>query len=255
MSVYEQSTSSGFKILRKLTVAFLAFAFLEACAEGVTSFPVTAEKQTSLPQNIVVTRLDASNVHHLSPPSRNGASQNVPDTQVWNYRIGVGDILSIDVFDHPELTLPAGPMRSAVEAGFRVASEGSFFYPFVGHVQAAGRVPEDIRIELQERLSTFIPSPQIQLRVAAFNSQAIVVAGAVEEPDRQALSTIPLTLLEAVNAAGGLRPDADPARVTLQRRGKIYNINFANFLGGGQLRNNPRIQLTSATGWSVSKNS
>jgi polysaccharide biosynthesis/export protein len=237
--VYQPSTLSGSKMLRKLSAAFVAFAFLAACDEAHTRFPVTAEKQASLPQNVVVTRLDVSNVHDFSPPSRNIASQNVPDSQVWNYRIGVGDILSIDVFDHPELTLPAGPMRSAVEAGFRVTSEGTFFYPFVGQVQAAGRVPEEIRVELQERLSTFIPSPQIQIRVAAFNSQAIVVAGAVEEPNRQALTTIPLTLLEAVNAAGGLRPDADPARVTLQRRGKTYNINFANFLGGGQLQNNP----------------
>ena len=109
----------------------------------------------------------------------------------------------------------------------------------MGQVQAAGRAPEQIREELQTRLAEFIPDPQLEVRVAAFNSQAIVVTGEVETPNRQPLTNVPLTLLEAVNAAGGLTEDADSARVTLQRRGKTYNINFDTFLRGGRLTNNP----------------
>ena len=227
------------KTMRKLLSSLMMTAFLAACSQGFTEFPIDEAKQADLPDNVIVTRLDANNAASFSQPRRVPGSQSVPDTQVWNYQIGVGDILSIDVFDHPELTLPAGPMRSAAESGFRVQADGTFFYPFVGQVQASGRAPEQIREELQTRLAEFIPDPQLEVRVAAFNSQAIVVTGEVDTPNRQPLTTVPPTLLEAVNAAGGLSPDADGARVTLQRRGKTYNINFDTFLRGGRLTNNP----------------
>ncbi|MGR3504393.1 MAG: polysaccharide biosynthesis/export family protein [Paracoccaceae bacterium] len=225
--------------MRRLIGSLVTTLFLAACTQGFTEFPISEERQADLPPNVVVTRLDANNVGSFSQQRRVPGSQTVPDSQVWNYQIGVGDILSIDVFDHPELTLPAGPMRSAAESGFRVQADGSFFYPFVGQVQAAGRAPEQIREELQTRLAEFIPDPQLEVRVAAFNSQAIVVTGEVDTPNRQSLTNVPLTLLEAVNAAGGLTPEADAARVTLQRRGRTYNINFNTFLQGGRLTNNP----------------
>ena len=225
--------------MRKLIGSLVMSAFLAACTQGYTEFPIDESKQADLPPNVIVTRLDANNVASFSQARRSPGSMTVPDSQVWNYQIGVGDILSIDVFDHPELTLPAGPMRTAAESGFRVQADGTFFYPFVGQVQAAGRAPEQIREELQTRLAEFIPDPQLEVRVAAFNSQAVVVTGEVDTPNRQPLTNVPLTLLEAVNAAGGLTEDADSARVTLQRRGKTYNINFDTFLRGGRLTNNP----------------
>lgn len=225
--------------VRNILGCLILTALLAACTEGHVDFPVKAEAQAKLPEDITVVRLSSANIASHARPSVVPASQVVPDPQVWNYKVGVGDILSIDVFDHPELTLPAGPQRSAAESGFRVQADGTFFYPFVGQVTALGRAPEQIRADLQARLAEYIPDPQLEVRVAAFNSQAIVVSGAVGTPNRQPLTTVPLTVLEAVNAAGGMTEEADPARVKLQRGGKIYNINLEQFLSGDVLRNNP----------------
>ncbi|MCC5989618.1 MAG: polysaccharide biosynthesis/export family protein [Pararhodobacter sp.] len=221
---------------------FMAVALvlgLVACTDGHVAFPVTEAAQRAVTEEVEIIRLDSSNIASFSRPSRGHSATSLPLGGAWNYNVGAGDILNIIVFDHPELTLPAGPQRSAEETGFRVQADGSFFYPFIGQVQASGRPLEHIRDEVTQRLSQFIPDPQIEVRVAAFNSQSVVVTGEVNSPNRQAITTVPLSLIAAINSAGGLKDSADARAVTVLRRGRSYNVDLAGFLTAGVNQNNP----------------
>lgn len=225
--------------MRRFLTILAGCLALTACTDGFVSFPVTKASQETLAGDIEIIRLDASNIASFSTPSRLPKATGMPGDASWDYKVGVGDILTVIVFDHPELTLPAGPQRSAEESGFRVQSDGTFFYPFIGQVQAQGRAPEDIRADLTQRLAEYIPTPQIEVRVAAFNSQSIVVSGEVMAPNRQPLTTVPLTLIEAVTAAGGLSQGADSRRVGIQRGSNRYIVDLAGYLSAGIARNNP----------------
>ena len=224
--------------MRFLIHLFL-FLIISACTAGSTTFPVTAERQSDLGANVTLVRLDASNIRSFNRAGPTPVGSSVPSPARWNYRVGVGDILSVLVFNHPELTLPAGPERSAADSGFRVQSDGTFFYPFVGQVQALGLAPEEIRRDLTNRLSQFIANPQVEIRVAEFNSQLISVTGAVASPRRLPLTTVPTTLVDAINAAGGLEDDADSSRVTIQRNQQVYQVDLQGFLERGIASNNP----------------
>lgn len=227
-----------FEHLPILTATMLTM-FVAACSDGYVKFPTNPDAQRSLGDNVEVIVLSPENIDNFTSPVRMHQATQLPGGRSWTYAVGAGDILSVIVFDHPELTLPAGPQRSAAESGFQVASDGTITYPYIGTIRASGRSVGQIRADISQRLADFIPDPQVEVRIAAYNSQAIVVSGEVEEPNRQPLTSVGLSLVEAINAAGGFTDEADPRMVSVQRNGQIYRVNVAGFLENGITQNNP----------------
>jgi len=225
------------------SIALASLLTVAGCAEVTrTNFPTSAEAQSAeLPDNVRVIPLTPENINqtNAASPQSHAASQLPSARSSWQYNIGVGDILSIIVWDHPELTLPAGPQRTQLESGSTVSENGAIFYPYLGQVRVAGRVVGDVQRELTERLQEYIPDPQIEVKVAAYNARKVVVTGAVNAPQSLPITNIPLTLLEAVNASGGLSDDADGQMVSIRRGESTSNVDLQNFLENGRSGSNP----------------
>ncbi|CAD86191.1 MULTISPECIES: polysaccharide export protein [Nitrosomonas] len=214
----------------------------EAILEKLNIQTINAELIIELEKNYKNFSLAPDNVANHYFDYRIGSSaikgtpmKNEPYTQ---YRVGPRDILNITVWDHPELTIPAGEFRSAEAAGNVVGEDGTFFYPYVGIVQAAGRTVEDIREELTRRLSKYIEFVQLDVRVASYRSQRVYVVGEVAQPGVQLVRDIPLTVLEAINNAGGVNSDADLRNIILTRDDKTYSINLLSLYEGGDVTQN-----------------
>lgn len=230
--------------MRLLTMLLLAVLPLAACDMAQTDFPVHTEavqgEGAQVTTNIAVVRLSADNVDAFSTPrDLTGPRTTMPSPGHWRYRVGVGDVLDIVVYDHPELTAPAGPNRTPLQSGLRVDADGAFYYPYVGKIEARGLTPDQIRANLMQRLDAYIKDPQVEVRVVGYNAQAVSVTGEVNSPQREALTDTPLTLLDAINGAGGLNEQADPRAVMVRRGNRSYSVDLQAFLDQGISANNP----------------
>jgi polysaccharide export outer membrane protein len=142
------------------------------------------------------------------------------------YMIGPGDVIQVIVWDHPELTIPAGSFRDAETSGQQVGEDGYMFYPYVGMVKAAGMNVAALRDVLTDRLSRYIQNPQLDVRVIGFRSKRVYVVGEVRTPGVLPLNDLPMTIADAISLSGGLTPNAWKSGVNVSRNGKVYEIDL-----------------------------
>jgi polysaccharide export outer membrane protein len=88
------------------------------------------------------------------------------------YRVGPGDILSITVYDEPDLTQTV-----------RVTERGMMAFPLVGSVHVQDLTATQVAKRLEETLSPrFLINPQVFVNVAEFASKKVFIVGAVPKP-------------------------------------------------------------------------
>jgi polysaccharide export outer membrane protein len=163
---------------------------------------------------------------------------NVAQLKAYEYRIAPLDVLSVVVWDHPELTSPTGQFRSPEENGQPVNADGTMFYPFVGYFPVAGKTVMEVQQELTRRLRHAIKDPQVSVRVASFRGKRIEVTGEVRNPQTLFVNDIPLRVSDALVRGGGFNQASNPAEVTLIRGGKATVLNLMSYYEEGDLKQN-----------------
>ena len=122
------------------------------------------------------------------------------------YVIGDDDVLSINVWKEPELTVSI-PVRS----------DGKISLPLIGEVQASGRTPIQLKNDIAAKLRTYLDAPDVTVTVLQMNSQKFNILGRVLKPGSYPL-TATSTVLDAIAAAGGLQDFAKQKNIYILRK-------------------------------------
>jgi polysaccharide export outer membrane protein len=132
---------------------------------------------------------------------------NISSAPQPEYTIGVGDKLSVRVFQVPDLSFDQ----------LVVDTSGDIQMPLIGAVRATGQTAGQLSTQIAERLSAqYLRNPQVTVTVTEAASQKITVDGAVTKPGVYEMrgST---SLLQAVAMAEGPTAVADLTQVAVFR--------------------------------------
>ena len=123
-----------------------------------------------------------------------GTSSNVLVATDEDYRIGVGDVIEIEIEDAPELS-----------GNFRVTATGTFLMHYLGRVTAQNKTTEELAKFIADGLrERYIFDPRVIVTVRQYNSRAFFIQGAVQGAGVYQIEGRP-SLLELITLAGGLQ--------------------------------------------------
>jgi polysaccharide export outer membrane protein len=125
-----------------------------------------------------------------------------------DYAIGPGDVLEISVWKDPNLS------RQVV-----VLPDGSITFPLVGKFKAEGKSVSQLKTEMEQKISRFVPEPELTIILQQVNSMVVYVIGKVNRPGHVALNRN-ISVLQALSMAGGLNIFADPQDIQIVRKGE-----------------------------------
>ncbi len=140
----------------------------------------------------------------------------------YQYKIMPGDILQIEIFNHPELTSKTG------NNGIKVFPNGDIFMPLIGKVKVAGLTEEQAMEKLTKLYAEYLKNSYVNV---VDMSKKVYVLGEVRKPGAVQLQKDYTTLIDVISKCGGLTETA--------RRNKIIIIS-----GGLE---NPKIKQVDLT--------
>jgi polysaccharide export outer membrane protein len=147
-------------------------------------------------------------------PGAAPAAQAAPATPAasarsWSdqeYRLGPGDELRVDVYKEDHLS-----------QSLQVRPDGKITLPLVGDIAAAGRTSMELRDAITASLKEYVTNPVVTVIVQKASSAQVYLIGEVVTPGTQIMQG-PLTALQALAQAGGLKEFADRGDIRILRK-------------------------------------
>src|SRR5688572_27666753 len=151
-----------------------------------------------------------------------------------DYKLHAGDSITVSVWKELEL------QRKVI-----IRPDGRFSFPLAGEVQAAGRSADQIRVDIESKLTKYIPEAVVAVMVEDVSGNRIYVIGQVTKPGMYVMNP-ELTVLQALSLAGGGTPFAKLGNISVIRgKGtsqKTLPFRYDQVVEGKSLQQNITLQ-------------
>ena len=239
----------SFKSLTKPLLVF-STVFLLSCSIGTNfkSSDIRSFKGTLIPElsdePILIENVSIELVRKEERKQTLNLPLSLLNYSPSSYKVGFGDKLFIYVYGETERLSAALARGAAINPIFEkiVRDDGTIFYPNAGILEVAGKTVEEIRLLLTDALSSVLNNPQVDVSVAEFNSQKIIISGSFSNAGTVPVTTVPKTLSEVIANANpygenGLRSSGDLTSVKFTREGYTYDLDYEYLARNSQIQN------------------
>jgi protein involved in polysaccharide export with SLBB domain len=140
----------------------------------------------------------------LASPSLRAAPQSAGVPASSEYKLGVGDVVRIEVHEEPDLTLET-----------QLQADGTIRFPFLGLLRATGKTITQLQREITEKLrGDYLIKPEVRVRVLSY--RPFYVTGQVIRAGGYPY-ILGLTVEKAIAVAGGLTDRASLRNIYVVR--------------------------------------
>jgi len=223
--------------MKPKAVALAAALMVAGCAALPSTGPTTTEVVSSATEGesirYILRDVDDSIVTILSSARDRTLHGSFGDRRPPPHqRIGIGDTLSITIWEAAAGGLFSSPVIDRASAGSRtaaippqeVARDGSVTVPYAGRIRVAGLTTPEVEKRIVTQLTGKAIEPQVLVTVPAGLSNSVTVLGEVTNGARVPLSVRGERVLDIIAMAGGIRAPTHETFISLQRNGHAVSV-------------------------------
>ena len=164
----------------------------------------------------------------------------LPETEEnMNYKLGVGDQLSIAIYDQPKSNQVV-----------TIDATGYITYLYIGAVYAEGKTINELKEIIQKKIQEIFVNTFVMVVPIKLENYRVFVYGEVNKPGEVILNG-PSSLIDLFSKVGGLKfdtlrgntvPRYDINKIVLIRNNTIVPVNFKKLLHDGDFTYNIQVQ-------------
>jgi polysaccharide biosynthesis/export protein len=152
-----------------------------------------------------------------------------------DYKIHAGDQLLVGVYDDPKM--PPIPVT--------VTPDGKFSFPLIGILVAGGKTPEQVRVEMEQKLRKYVAEPVVTVTVTDVKGNVAYVIGQVAKPGQIVMNPA-VNVLQALSIVGGGTPYAKMDSIIVIRNTtagqRVMNFHYGQVASGKNLEQNVQLE-------------
>ncbi len=187
----------------------------------------TAATSLRAAQNIAASDPNAARASANSGSADRGdvSHQVSPERSVSEYKIGVSDVLHVNVWKNVDLSQTV-----------TVDPYGFVSLPLLGDIRVSGLSTNELGTLLTAKYASYVVTPQVTVSVMDIRSRQVFVMGEVGKPGAYDLAT-PLTVLQIIAKSGGLTPYAKRKNIYVMRASQRLPFNYPRVTKGDSRQN------------------
>ena len=152
-----------------------------------------------------------------------------------DYKIHAGDQMLVGVYDDPKMP----PIT------ITVTPDGKFSFPLIGILVAGGKTPEQLRVEMENKLRKFVAEPVVTVSITEVKGNVAYVIGQVSKPGLIVMNPA-INVLQALSIAGGGNPYAKMDNIIVIRNSvggqRTMSFHYGQVASGKSLEQNVQLE-------------